>query len=111
MGNNDSGDCTELLSDSVDGSLHLDFVLFVECRCGLVEYENLRVLNKCSGNSNSLLLSARDLPAGCTHLKVDALRLVVNKLPRVGLLECVDNLIVGNPWASKLDVLFNGSIK
>jgi hypothetical protein len=31
VGNDDSSYCTELFSDSINGGLHLDFVLLIEC--------------------------------------------------------------------------------
>ena len=41
----------------VECLLHDLLALLVECTCGLIEYENLRVLDECAGNGDSLLLA------------------------------------------------------
>lgn len=105
------GHSAQLLPNSVNRCLHLSFILLVKCRCCLVENKDLRVLNKCTCNGNPLLLTARDLSTGSSYMKVDSLRLVVDELPGVGLLQGIDNLLVGDVGTSELNIFPNSSIK
>jgi len=48
--------------ESVQCSLHHALALVVECRSGLVEQQNRRVLKDCARNGNALLLPTGELP-------------------------------------------------
>jgi hypothetical protein len=59
MSNDDNGNATSFLSIVINSLLDKLLVHSIEGRCGLVKQQNFRLLQECSGNCDSLFLTAR----------------------------------------------------
>ena len=81
MGNGHGG---ARLHEPFERILHQTFALGVECRCGLVEDEDGRVLEDGTRNAHTLALSARQTSAAVADVGVVTVLALHNKLVGVG---------------------------
>ncbi len=83
VGDHYGGDGAQVLSDLINGVLHLLLVLLVQGTSGFIKKEDLWLLNKCSCDSDSLLLPTRELATSTSNVCVDAFcaHLLVNESP------------------------------
>ena len=77
------GNGTQVLSDLINGVLHLLLVLLVQGTSGFIKKENIWLLYKCSCDSDSLFLPTRELAASTANVCVDSFgaHLLVNEIP------------------------------
>lgn len=85
----------------MDSVLYLGFVFLVKGTSCLVEDQNLWLLDDGTSKCDSLLLASRKLATALTNIGIDSLRIALNKVPRVGHLEGVLNLVIGSLRARK----------
>jgi hypothetical protein len=72
VGDHNGGDGSKVLTDLINGALDLFLVLLVQCTSSFIKKEDLWLLNKCSCDSDSLLLPTGELATSTANVCVDA---------------------------------------
>mmetsp|Transcript_10713 Transcript_10713/g.25406 ORF Transcript_10713/g.25406 Transcript_10713/m.25406 type:complete len:247 (-) Transcript_10713:3271-4011(-) len=114
MGSADSGqpmgddDCGAALHELLKGIGHELLALRVESAGGLVQEKHRRVLQDSPGNSNALLLAAREVCATLSHERFESFGQAADELCSIGECGSILNLFVGRVGAPELDVLPHG---
>ena len=91
--------------------LHRLLALVVEGACGLVQYENRRILEEDAGNGDALLLAAREARAALPHLRLVAIGQGKRKLVHARSAARLGDLGRRGIGLSVGDVFRDGSIK
>ena len=94
MSNHDRCDLAELLFHSFNCFLDFSLIDLIQCTCSLVKDQQFWLFDESPSQCDPLLLASRQLVTASTHIRLNALWLILDELPCVCLFECVNDLIV-----------------
>ena len=93
------------LHQTFQGILHQSLALGVECRGGLVENQDGRVLQDGTGDAYSLALTARESSAAIADVRIKALLRLHDEVVGIGYLGGLLDLLLGGVVNAKRDVV------
>ena len=111
MSDDNRRDWSKLLLHLIYSFLHCSFINFVKSTCRFIKNKQFWLFNENTSKRNSLLLAARKLTTSSANICVNLVRVILDKLPCVGLLQCVNDLFISCIWFAHENILLDCRVK
>lgn len=111
MRDHDAGHVAEFSFHRVNRLLHFVLVLFIEGRGGLVENQDLRLLDEGAGKCDALLLATGKARAALSDSSFNSFLHLVDEFPGICLFEGLDDLLVRSRGLTHENILLDRSVE